>query len=409
MEDEQSWQRAAPRAIAALLRRWDDFAAVEDAVQDGLEEAVRRWPSGGPDDPAAWLVTVAGRRLIDRQRSQDARRRRELKQGLEPDAAPVSDRDDSLALLALCCHPALSTGSQVALTLRAVFGVSTASIAALLLSTESTVAQRISRAKASIRAAGGSFTLTSADDLAARLPAICRTLYLVFTEGHTSTHGGLLDRTLCAEAIRLTQQLHDRLPNEDEITGLLALMLLLDARRDARLDPDGALVPLAEQDRTLWHRPQLDTGRALVEQVLPRGRVGSYQLQAAIAAVHADAERAEQTDWAQIVRLYDLLVQVDPGPVAELNRIVALAMADGPASALRRLDDLQLPTTHRVLAVRARLLHELGRHDQAEALFVQAGELTHNLAERDHLVGLAERCRQCARDDVENSWATSTS
>src|SRR4051794_2658009 len=321
--------------------------------------ASRQWPSeGAPDDPAAWLVTVASRRLVDAHRGNVARTRRELlvtrlepggRDGLTgpvaagpwgaslpgPDEAWRKEVDDSVALLLLCCHPVLPPPAQVALTLRAVGGLTTAQIARAFLVPERTMGQRISRAKAQLRAAGARFTSPAPAELPGRLAAAAHVLYLIFTEGHTSTTGPRLDDVpLAEEAIRLTRQLHERLPGVGELSGLLALMLLTHARRPARISADGALVPLAEQDRARWDRALIQEGISLVEAALPVGPVGPYQLQAAIAAVHAEAERTEDTDWAQICVLYGMLAGVAPGPVVTLNHAVAVAMVEGPDAGL---------------------------------------------------------------------------
>ncbi len=308
---ERVWRDEAPHVLAALVRRYGDFDTAEDAVQEALLAAATQWPEEGlPRDPRAWLVRVASRRLVDQWRAQSTRTAREERVVREDVAEVVTGSDDSLALLLLCCHPSLSRPSQVALTLRAVGGLSTAQVARGFLVPEATMAQRISRAKARLRETDGPFAVPPARELPARVDAVLQVLYLVFTEGHTSTSGGdLIEVSLADEAIRLTRELHRLLPDVDEATGLLALMLLTDARRAARIAADGSLVPLAEQDRARWDRAMISEGVSLVETVLPAGPVGPYQLQAAIAAVHAEATRAEDTDWRQIATLYGMLVR----------------------------------------------------------------------------------------------------
>jgi len=336
---EDVWRDASPQVLAALVRRYGDFDACEDAVQEALLAASRQWPDEGvPDNPRAWLIRVGSRRLIDARRTDRARAAREVAVADEVAPGGTSEHDDSLTLLLLCCHPSLSRPSQVALTLRAVGGLGTDQIARAFLVPESTMAQRISRAKARLREVDAPFALPPPVELPARVGAVAHVLYLVFTEGHTSTGGaGLTDVSLAEEAIRLTRRLHDLLPDDPEVAGLLALMLLTDARRPARLDASGALVPLAEQDRSLWRRDLIDEGVALVEDALPRGPVGPYQLQAAIAAVHAEAGTAAATDWAQVEVLYGMLSALTPGPVVTLNHAVAVGEARGPDAALAML------------------------------------------------------------------------
>ncbi len=333
---EDVWREASPHVLAALVRRYGDFDGCEDAVQEALLAAARQWPDEGvPDNPRAWLIRVGSRRLIDARRADRARAQREVAVADEVEPGATGEHDDSLTLLLLCCHPSLSRPSQVALTLRAVGGLGTDQIARAFLVPESTMAQRISRAKARLREVDAPFALPPPSELPARVAAVAHVLYLVFTEGHTSTGGsGLTDVSLAEEAIRLTRRLHDLLPGDPEVSGLLALMLLTDARRPARLDASGALVPLAEQDRSLWRRDLIDEGVALVEGALPHGPVGPYQLQAAIAAVHAEAGTAAATDWAQIEVLYGMLADLTPGPVVTLNHAVAVGEARGPDAAL---------------------------------------------------------------------------
>ena len=404
---EQVWRRSAPDVLAALLRRSGDFAAAEDAVQEALLAAARQWPAdGAPDDPRAWLIRVASRRLLDQQRADQARADRELRvtRRTPPEAflAPAADspgeggRDDSLALLLLCCHPALTRPSQVALTLRVVAGLSTVQIARAFLVPEATMAQRISRAKARLAQVGARFTLPSAEELSGRVAAVAHVLYLIFTEGHTvSAGGGLTDLSLTGEAIHLTRQLHRQLPAVGEVTGLLALMLLTDARRAARTRPDGSLVPLAEQDRSRWDRARIAEGVRLVEAALPTGPVGPYQLQAAIAAVHAEAPSADTTDWPQIETLYRMLDALAPGPVVTLNHAVAVAMVDGPAAGLAMLqpllDDRRLRRHHRLHAVHAHLLEMAGKDTEARAAYATAARLATSIPEQRYLNAKASR------------------
>jgi len=399
-ELEQLWRESTPRVLAALVRRYGDFDSAEDALQEALLAASRQWPAAGvPDNPAGWLLTVASRRLIDQWRTDSARTERERLLAHQTPAdelvsSPVEnlavDTDDSLSLLLLCCHPALPRPAQVALTLRAVGGLSTRQIAHAFLVPEPTMAQRISRAKARLRQAGARFPLPPAHELPGRVAAVTQVLYLIFTEGHTSTAGtGLLDVSVSSEAIRLTRRLHRQLPGDCEITGLLALMLLTDARRAARIDAGGALVPLAEQDRGRWDQAQLAEGIALVEAALPSGPVGPYQLQAAIAAVHAEAADAEQTDWAQIEALYRMLARLDPGPMVTLNHAVALAMVAGPAAGLAMLEPLladpRLRHNHRLAAVRAHLLETDGAPEEARRAYTAAARLATSIPEQHYL------------------------
>jgi RNA polymerase sigma factor (sigma-70 family) len=398
------WRTCAPDVLAALVRRFGDFDAAEDAVQEALLAAARQWGDGIPEDPKAWLITVASRRLVDRWRSDRARADREARtasrEGAWATVAPAADAvessewDDSLTLLFLCCHPALSRPSQIALTLRAVAGLSTAQIARAFLVPEATVAQRISRAKARLREAGARFTLPTTEQMPDRVGAVGLVLYLTFTEGHTSTAGaGLTNVSLANEAIRLTRRLHDRLPGDGEIAALLALMLLTDARRAARTRPDGSLVPLAEQDRSLWDRSRIAEGVRLVEAALPAGPVGPYQVQAAIAAVHAEAPTAVDTDWRQIETLYRMLEQLSPGPVVTLNHAVAVAEVDGPAPALAMLQpllqDRRVRHHHRLHAVRGHLLEMDGRVDEAHEAYVTAARLATSIPEQRYLNGRA--------------------
>ena len=398
----------APQVLAALARRNSQFDAAEDAVQEALLTAARQWPDAGvPDNPRGWLITVAQRRLTDQLRSDVARQRRESAAAalLPPEAwhiaAPDIDdvepqADDTLTLLFLCCHPSLSPASQLALTLRAVGGLTTAQIAAAFLVPEATMAQRISRAKTTIAGAGGRFEMPPDADVPDRLRVVLHVLYLMFNEGYTASSGDdLLRPELAAEAIRLTRDVHRRLPDETEVAGLLALMLLTDARRPARTDGNGNLIPLADQDRSSWDRAAIDEGVAMITETLPRGRIGPYQLQAAIAAVHDEAVRAEDTDWREIVALYRLLERVAPNPMVTLNHAVAVAMVDGPETGLAMLDELEaderMAKHHRLEAVRAHLLEMAGETAAARAAYRLAAQRTTSLPERRYLEARASR------------------
>jgi RNA polymerase sigma factor (sigma-70 family) len=392
-----------PQVLGVLVRRHGQFEACEDAVQEALLAATVQWPSEGvPDNPRAWLLTVATRRLTDQWRSEHARRRREttsaLLEGVDeaapgPDAEGLAADDDTLTLLFLCCHPALSPPSQVALTLRAVGGLTTAEIARAFLVPEPTIAQRISRAKRTV--AGGDFALPAEADRTSRLGVVLHVLYLVFNEGYTATSGPDLHRPdLTREALRLVRQVHRLLPDDGEVAGLLALMLITEARRPARTRPDGGLVPLAEQDRSLWDRALLAEGIALLEKTMARAPVGPYQLQAAIAAVHSEAERAEDTDWPQIAQLYRVLSTVAPGPMVTLNRAVAVGMAEGPQAGLdllATLDGGPLAGHHRLPAVRAHLLELAGDRAAACAAYREAAARTTSEPERRYLEERAAR------------------
>ncbi|MDP9417055.1 MAG: sigma-70 family RNA polymerase sigma factor [Actinomycetota bacterium] len=387
----------APQVLGVLARRYGDFADAEDAVQEALIAAATRWPAEGvPDNARGWLISVAVRRMTDRLRSEEARRRREDVAALrEPSDVPEAPhRDDSLLLLFLCCHPALTPASAIPLTLRAVGGLTTAEIARGFLVPEATMATRISRAKQRIRASDVPFHEPPPHEWAERLRSVLHVLYLIFNESYASSSGPEVAREdLSGEAIRLTRMLRAGVPDDPEVAGLLALMLLTDARRAARTGPRGELVPLTEQDRTRWDRGLIAEGIALVEEALPRGAVGEYQLQAAIAAVHDEAERAEDTDWRQILELYRLLERMTGNPVVTLNRLVAEAMVDGPVPALASLDALadRLPGHHRISAVRAHLLEMAGDIDAAIESFRAAAGRTTSLAERDYLTMRAAR------------------
>jgi len=396
----------APPVLGAVARRHGDFADAEDAVQEALMAAARQWPQRGiPDNPRGWLFQVALRRLADQGRSEGARRRREEASALE--AAPgdeaaaslLSDEvpeqaalegDDTLLLLFMCCHPALTAASAVALTLRAVGGLTTAEIARAFLVPEATMAQRISRAKATIRTSGIPFREPDAGDREARLASVLHVLYLIFNEGYASTSGPSLHRPdLANEAMRLARAVQRLLPNHAETAGLLALMLLTDARRAARTGPLGELVPLDEQDRTRWHQGYIAEGVALVSAALQAGPVGPYQLQAAIAALHDEAPSTEATDWPQVVALYTVLLQLTDNPVVALNRAVAVAMVDGPAAGLALLQaldgDARIAGHYRLDAVRGHLHERLGDHVRAVAHYRAAAERTTSVPERDFL------------------------
>jgi predicted RNA polymerase sigma factor len=393
------WREASPHVLAALVRRYGDFDGCEDAVQEALLAASRQWPDEGvPDNPRAWLIRVGSRRLVDARRADRARARREVAVADEVAPGATSEHDDSLTLLLLCCHPALSRPSQVALTLRAVGGLGTDRIARAFLVPESTMAQRISRAKARLREVDAPFALPPPAELPARVVAVAHVLYLVFTEGHTSTGGsGLTDVSLAEEAIRLTRRLHALLPGDPEVAGLLALMLLHHARRASRSGPGGRLVPLAEQDRSIWETALVAEGVALVEDALPHGPVGPYQLQAAIAAVHAEADTAAATDWAQVEVLYGMLTDLTPGPVVTLNHAVAVGVARGPDAALAMLaplfDEPALRRTHRLHAVHAHLLERAGRPDEARAAYADAARLATSVPEQRYLQARAAATR----------------
>jgi RNA polymerase sigma factor (sigma-70 family) len=395
---EDLLRELAPQVLGVLARRYGQFDACEDAVQEALLEASRAWPAGLPANPRGWLLTVATRRLTDGWRSESARRRREVVAALQEPPAPAGGppdapaEDDTLTLLALCCHPALSAPSQLALTLRAVGGLTTAEIAAAFLVPEATMAQRISRAKQRLR--GERFVLPPAAELPDRLRVVEQVLYLVFNEGYAASSGPDLQRAeLTAEAVRLTRLLRTRLPEDPEVAGLLALMLLTDARRGARTGPDGRLVPLTEQDRSLWSADLIAEGTALVADTLAATtELGPYQLQAAIAAVHAEAPRVQDTDWAQILGLYQLLGRVAPNPMATLNSAVAVAMVHGPEAGLTALEGLpELAGHHRLAAVRAHLLEMAGSPAEARDAYRLAARRTTSLPERRYLESRAAR------------------
>ena len=394
---EDLLRELAPQVLGALVRRYGRFDACEDAVQEALLAAALQWPETGvPDQPRAWLLTVASRRLMDEWRSESARRRREaatanLEIGAMASVIIATEEDDTLTLLFLCCHPSLSEPSQVALTLRAVGGLTTGEIASAFLVPETTMGQRISRAKASIKQSELGFAMPPAAERGARLGVVLHVLYLIFNEGYTASSGDTLQRTdLTTEAIRLSRLLVRLVPDEGEAAGLLALMLLTDARRAARTTADGSIIPLADQDRALWNRGQIEEGVALVTRTLGSRPIGPYQLQAAIAAVHDEAPSAADTDWRQILALYDVLSGVSPGPVVTLNRAVAVAMVDGPRAGLAVLgtldDDARMAQNHRLDAVRGHLLELAGDTAGAGASYRRAARLTRSVPEQRYLL-----------------------
>jgi RNA polymerase sigma factor (sigma-70 family) len=400
----------APQVLGAVVRRYGHFDLAEDATQEALVAAAAQWPEQGtPARPLAWLITVAARRLTDLLRAEQARRQREdaVHRWTLPDdqlttGASPSDADDTLILLFMCCHPSLSPASQIALTLRAVGGLTTAEVARAFLVPEATMARRISRAKQTIAGSGIPFGMPPPAERDDRRRAVLHALYLIFNEGYAATTGPSLQRAeLTAEAIRLTRMLHTLLPDDSEVTGLLALMLLTDARRPARTGPDGALVPMAEQDRGLWNAAFIAEGVALITAALPRGTTGQYQLQAAIAAVHDEAPSADETDWPQIVALYELLLRLSDNPVVRLNHAVAVAMATGAEAGLDLLAELEadarVADDHRLHAVRGHLLEMAGDTGAARAAYLGAAERTTSLPQQRYLNGRAARLDDTSR------------
>jgi predicted RNA polymerase sigma factor len=406
-EDTEGLLRVlAPQVLGAVVRRYGHFDTAEDAVQEALLAAAQQWPGGGvPANPRGWLITVAGRRLTDLLRAEQARQRREETaarrmlpgEWLAPSAdQPAAGSDDTLILLFLCCHPALSPASQIALTLRAVGGLTTTEIARAFLATDVAMTRRITRAKQAVAASGVPFRLPPGPERPQRLGAVMHVLYLIFNEGYVTTSGPGLHRSeLSGEAIRLARLLHRLLPGDSEVAGLLALMLLTDARRPARTGPDGALIPLAEQDRSRWNHACIAEGQDLLTAALPRGATGPYQLQAAIAALHDEARSAEATDWPQIVALYEMLMRVSGGPVVALNHAVAVAMAHGPHAGLARLAGLEaderLAGDHRLTAVRAHLLELSGDQAAARHAYETAARQATNLVQQRYLHTRAAR------------------
>ena len=404
---EHLLRELAPQVLGAVVRRFRDFAAAEDAVQEAMLAAALQWPEQGvPENPRGWLIHVAARRITDAIRADLARRRRETQvvaEALEltpavppPDSGDLEEHDDALLLLFMCCHPSLTRPSAIALTLRAVGGLTTAEIARAFLVPEATMAQRVSRAKKQIKSSGIGFQMPTDDERAVRLDAVLHVLYLIFNEGYATSSGPALQRRdLANEAIRLARMVQRTLPDDGEVAGLLALMLLTDARRHARADAEGELIPLDRQDRTLWDRPSIAEGTALVTRALSRGAVGPYQLQAAIAALHDEALSAAETDWAQIQALYGLLLRMSGNPIVRLNHAVATAMVQGPRAGLELLDqlgtDARMAGNHRVDAARAHLLEKAGDVDLAVRHYLAAAEATTSIPERNYLRAQAAR------------------
>jgi RNA polymerase sigma factor (sigma-70 family) len=410
---ERLLRELAPQALGAVIRRFRDFAAAEDAVQEALIAATLQWPDEGiPANPRGWLIQVASRRMTDHLRSEMARRRREAAVAIHPDqAAPEmghasgdgseAGEDDALTLLFMCCHESLTPPSAIALTLRAVGGLTTQEIARAFLVPEATMAQRISRAKGAIKASGAPFRLPDAQARPERLRVVLHVLYLIFSEGYVSSGGAHLQRSeLAREAIRLTRMLRNSLPDDAEAAGLLALMLLTDARRTARTGPVGELIPLTKQDRSLWDRAAITEGVSILTIALAKGSIGASQLQAAIAAVHDEAPRAEDTDWPQILALYELLKRMSPNPMAILNHAVAAAMVHGPLTGLDLLNaldgDSRLASNHRLDAVRAHLYEMAGDWESAIAHYRTAAGRTASLPERNYLLTQAAQLREKA-------------
>jgi RNA polymerase sigma factor (sigma-70 family) len=399
---EQLLRELTPQVIGTVVRRFRDFAAAEDAVQEASLAAALQWPREGlPDNPRAWMTQVAFRRMTDQIRRDSARRMRESElvrdlggtqePSIEPNVDLSANDDDTLVLLFMCCHPSLTQTSAIALTLRAVGGLTTAEIAHAFMVPEATMAQRISRAKQTIKSSGIPFQMPTPEERAQRLRAVLHVLYLIFNEGYTSSGGSELHRAdLSQEAIRLTRIVRDLQPHDTEVAGLLALMLLTDARRRARVTPEGDLIPLSKQDRTLWNNDQISEGVALISETLPKGAVGPYQLQAAIAAVHDEATQADETDWPQILALYDVLRRMSDNPMVKLNRAVAAAMVQGPAKGLELLDELEsdsrMANHHRLHAVRAHLLELAGNYAEAIANYRAAAARTGSMPERNYLL-----------------------
>ncbi len=412
---EHLLREKAPQVLGAVARRSGDFSAAEDAVQEALIAAATQWPDEGiPDNPSGWLFRVAERRMTDHIRSEVARRRREVliagereaEKAIEPDfdSDLGSNQDDALVLLFMCCHPALTPPTAVALTLRAVGGLTTAEIAKAYLVPEATMAQRISRAKQSIRSSGVPFSMPSDAERDRRLRAVLHVLYLIYNEGYTSSFGPHLHRTVLSdEAIRLARMLHGMLPDNGEAAGLLALMLLTDARRPARTGTSGELIPLNEQDRSLWDQELISEGIALISDVLSGGSIGPYQLQAAIAAVHDEAATPEDTDWPQIFALYGLLKRMSDNPMVALNHAIAGGMVHGTAAGLELLqaldDDERIRGHYRLDAVRAHFFEMGGDHERAIVHYRAAADRTASIPERNYLITKAARLDASAKDE----------
>jgi RNA polymerase sigma factor (sigma-70 family) len=394
-EAEDLLRDLAPQVLSVLMHRIGDFDAAEDAVQEAMVAAVLHWPRDGiPDNPRGWLIQAAARKMTDHIRSEAARRHREHLASANEQPDNVAGGDDTLVLLFMCCHPSLTPASAIALTLRAVGGLTTNEIANAFLVPEATMAQRISRAKQSITASEVRFQMPESDERARRLPSVLHVLYLIFNEGYTSTTGENLHRSeLSGEAIRLTRGVRDALPDNGEVAGLLALMLLTDARRAARTGPGGELIPLAEQDRTMWDQQLITEGDELISNALGAGSIGEYQLQAAIAALHDDAARVEDTDWSQILTLYGLLERMSGNPMVTLNRAVAAAMVHGPAAGLTLLEALDEPLAghYRLDAVRAHLFEMAGDVDAASAHYRAAASRTTSIPEQHYLATQAAK------------------
>ncbi|MFL5751533.1 MAG: RNA polymerase sigma factor [Chloroflexota bacterium] len=389
----------APQVLGTLTRRSGDFDAAEDAVQEALIAAADHWPREGlPESPRAWLLRTAGRRFVDQRRSEQARANRELQVWLDlPTAAgTAADEDDTLTVLYMCCHPSLTPASAIALTLRAVGGLTTAQIARAFLVPESTMGQRISRAKRTIRDSGATFRRPTDDERPVAIPSVLHVLYLMFNEGYVASDGTDLGRPqLADEAIRLARIVRQQIPDDPEVAGLLALMLLIEARRPARTKTDGEPIRLPDQDRSSWNHALIEEGMGILEAAIATGRVGEYQLQASIAAVHDAATTAEATDWPRILILYERLEEMTGNPVVTINRAVAAAMADGPSAGISILDSLDksAASSHRVAAVRAHLLEMAGDTDGAIESYQVAARVTTNLAEQRHLSMQAARLR----------------
>jgi RNA polymerase sigma factor (sigma-70 family) len=396
---ERLLRELVPQVLGAVIRRFHDFAAAEDAVQEALVAAFTQWPQEGvPENPRAWLIRVASRRMLDYWRSEEARHNRETAVALEAQTlAPAADhelamnQDDTLILFFMCCHPALTASSAVALTLRAVGGLTTAEIAHAFFVPEATMAQRISRAKQSIKTSDVRFSLPTPQEQAQRLRSVLHVLYLIFNEGYTSSSGPDLQRLeLAHEAIRLARAVYASLFDDPEVTGLLALMLLTDARRAARTGAHGELIPLMEQDRSVWDQAEIAEGIELLTAALSKGRIGTYQLQAAIAAVHDEAPRPEDTDWPQILALYEQLKRISNNPMVTLNHAIAVAMVHGPRNGLDLLkpldDDARVAAQHRLPAVRGHLLEMAGDREAAIAQYRLAASRTTSIPERNYLM-----------------------